>query len=42
MGQVLWVDLGERKTWVDQPAESIYRDFLGGFGFGARLLYTHQ
>jgi aldehyde:ferredoxin oxidoreductase len=42
MGKVLWVDLSSRKTWIDEPDESIYRNFLGGYGFGARMLYTHQ
>lgn len=40
MGKVLWVDLGSGRTWVEEPGEDWYADFLGTYGIGARLLYT--
>jgi aldehyde:ferredoxin oxidoreductase len=42
MGRVLFVDLSEGRTWSEEPDEAIYRDFLGGYGFGARMLYSRQ
>ncbi|MBX5491796.1 MAG: aldehyde ferredoxin oxidoreductase family protein [Chloroflexi bacterium] len=42
MGQVLWVDLASGRLWAETPDEAIYRDFLGGYGFGARILYERQ
>ena len=29
-GKILHVDLNERKTWVEEPSELIYRKYLGG------------
>ncbi len=42
MVRILFVDLstGERKE--ERPEESFYRDFIGGYGIGARVLYSRQ
>src|SRR5436853_7080154 len=40
-GQVLFVDLTENKHWVEPIDESIYRQFLGGYGLGAYLVWKH-
>lgn len=39
MDKVLWVDLSSGKLWEEKPDESLYRDYLGGYGVGARVLY---
>ena len=41
-GKVLWVDLSSGKIKEETPEESLYRDFIGGYGIGARLLYSRQ
>src|SRR4029078_9132211 len=40
-GRVLHVDLGERRHWVEQVGEEVYRQFLGGYGLGAWLMWRH-
>ena len=39
MGRFLWVDLGTGKLREETPPEDLLRDFVGGYGIGARLLY---
>jgi len=42
MGKVLFVDLSKgeiREEWIE---EKIYREFLGGYGLGARIMYSRQ
>ena len=39
VGNVLWVDLDSSTIRLDKPDKSIYRNFLGGYGLGARLIY---
>src|SRR4030042_5075521 len=42
MGKVLWVDL-TRQQLKDEPLdEKMGRDFLGGYGLGARILFSRQ
>jgi aldehyde:ferredoxin oxidoreductase len=42
MGKMLWVDLS-RKTLEEEPLdEKTGRDFLGGYGLGARILFSRQ
>jgi aldehyde:ferredoxin oxidoreductase len=41
-GQILWVDLSRAKTWIEFPDEKFYRSFIGGYGIGARILYSRQ
>jgi aldehyde:ferredoxin oxidoreductase len=42
MGKLLWVNLSTGKLDVESPEESLYRDFVGGYGLGAKLLYVRQ
>jgi aldehyde:ferredoxin oxidoreductase len=41
LGRVLHVDLGERRHWVEAVPEEVYRQFLGGYGLGAWLMWKH-
>lgn len=41
MGRFLWVNLREGTLQEEIPDESLLRDFIGGYGVGARLLYDH-
>ncbi|HUI28339.1 MAG TPA: aldehyde ferredoxin oxidoreductase family protein [Candidatus Kryptonia bacterium] len=40
-GRVLIVDLTTRTARVEEVAESVYRQFLGGYGLGAYLMWKH-
>src|SRR5215468_9321674 len=40
-GNVLFVDLTQRKHWVTAVDESVYRNYLGGYGLGAWLMWKH-
>ncbi|MFI5308312.1 MAG: aldehyde ferredoxin oxidoreductase family protein [Polyangiales bacterium] len=40
-GRVLIADLGARSSRVESLDESVYRQFLGGYGLGAYLLWKH-
>src|SRR3972149_3430766 len=42
MGKILWVNLSNREIKEETPEESLYKDFIGGYGVGARLLYSRQ
>ena len=42
MGKMLFVDLTEGKIDEETTAEKLYRDFLGGYGIGARILFSRQ
>jgi len=42
MGKILLVNLSTGKLEEERPAESLYRDFIGGYGIGSRILYTRQ
>jgi aldehyde:ferredoxin oxidoreductase len=42
MGKILWVNLSTGDIKVEEPGESLYRDFIGAYGIGARLLYSRQ
>ncbi len=41
MGQSLWVDLTTEPTRMEPLDEPTARDFVGGYGIGARVLYEH-
>ena len=41
MGKVLFVDLTERTYEEKVLDEQIYREYIGGFGLGARILYEY-
>ena len=42
IGKLLFVDLSTGKINEEPPDESLYRDFVGGYGVGARVLYSRQ
>ena len=42
MGKMLWVDLSTRRIRTESLEEKVGRDFLGGYGLGARMLFSHQ
>lgn len=42
MGRLLWVDLSERSIEEEPLDEEICRNFIGGYGLGARILYGRQ
>ena len=42
MGKILWVDLGSGEIQDEAIEEKVYRDYLGGYGLGARILFDRQ
>ena len=42
LGKLLMVDLSTGEIREETPEESLYKDFVGGYGIGARLLYSRQ
>ncbi len=42
MGKILYVNLSTKEIKEEIPDESLYRDFFGGYGLGARILYSRQ
>ena len=40
-GKVLFVDLTSTSIEEESLPEQIYRDYIGGQGLGARILYEH-
>jgi aldehyde:ferredoxin oxidoreductase len=42
MGKILWVDLSKKKITEEPLDEKMGRDFLGGYGLGARILFSRQ
>ncbi|MDF2629988.1 MAG: aldehyde ferredoxin oxidoreductase [Symbiobacteriaceae bacterium] len=42
MGKVLWVDLTAREVVEETLPDLIYRQFLGGYGLGAKLLFDRM
>jgi aldehyde:ferredoxin oxidoreductase len=42
MGKILWVDLSKKQIKEEALDEKIYRDYLGGYGLGARILFERQ
>lgn len=40
--KILFVNLGTGDIWTEEPGEDLYRDFLGGYGLGARVIYSRQ
>jgi len=41
-GKLLNVDLSSGKVEVEIPDESLYRDYIGGYGIGSRVIYSRQ
>jgi aldehyde:ferredoxin oxidoreductase len=42
MGKMLWVDLSKKQIKEEALDEKTGRDFLGGYGLGARVLFSRQ
>jgi aldehyde:ferredoxin oxidoreductase len=42
MGKILFVNLTTGTINEEKPEENLYRDFIGGYGIGARVLYSCQ
>jgi aldehyde:ferredoxin oxidoreductase len=42
MGKILWVNLSTGKTKIETPDENLYKEYIGGYGIGAKLLYDHM
>ncbi len=42
MGKVLFVDLSKGELKDETLDEKLCRDFIGGYGFGARIIYSRQ
>lgn len=42
MGKLLFVNLSTKEITEETPDEKLYRDFIGGYGIGARILYDRQ
>ncbi len=42
MGKLLFVNLSNGEIKEEIPDEQLYRDFIGGYGIGARILYSRQ
>lgn len=40
MGKMLWVDLSNKELKDETLDEELGRDFLGGYGLGARILFS--
>ncbi len=42
MGKILFVDLSKGTIEEERPDESLYREYLGGYGIGAKILYDRM
>jgi aldehyde:ferredoxin oxidoreductase len=42
MGKMLFVDLSKGEIKIETPDESLYRDYIGGYGIGSRVLYDRM
>ncbi len=42
MGKILWVNLTNGKITEETPDEQLYKDYIGGYGVAARLLYDRM
>ncbi len=42
MGKLLFVNLSSGEIKEETPDESLYRNYLGGYGLGVRILYNRQ
>lgn len=41
-GKILWVDLSRKKLKDEVLDEKLCREYIGGYGLGARILFSHQ
>jgi len=42
MGKILWVNLSTGEIKAETPDESLYKDYIGGYGIGVKLLYDRM
>ncbi|MBA7480378.1 putative oxidoreductase YdhV [subsurface metagenome] len=42
IGKILYVDLSNHKFREETPDDKFYADYIGGYGIGARILYSRQ
>ena len=42
MGKILWVNLSTAEIHEEIPDTSLYRNYIGGYGLGARILYSRM
>jgi len=42
MGKLLFVNLSTGEIAEEIPDESLYRDYIGGYGIGAKIIYDRQ
>src|SRR3990170_6639609 len=42
MGKILRANLSTGELRTEEPDERLYRDYIGGYGIGARLLYSEM
>jgi len=42
MGKILWADLSRGELKDEVLDEKLCREFIGGYGIGARLIYSRQ
>jgi len=42
MGKLLFINLSSGEIKEETPVESLYRDFIGGYGIGSKILYSRQ
>ena len=42
MGKILWVNLSKKELKDETLDEKLGRQFLGGYGLGARIIFKHQ
>jgi aldehyde:ferredoxin oxidoreductase len=42
MGKILWVNLSTGKIKEEKPKRRLYKEYIGGYGLGVRILYDHM
>ncbi len=42
MGKILWVDLTEGSFKEEELSDDIYRQYIGGYGLAAKILYENM
>ena len=42
MGKILWVNLSTGKIKEEKPKPSLYKEYIGGYGLGAKILYDNM
>jgi hypothetical protein len=40
--KIAWIDLTQKEISFEEPPDSVYSDYLGGYGVGAYYLFTRQ